>query len=77
MKTDTLIAIGSLLVAFGSSIIGVIFWYANFEKRRYGFERDISHLRRNQEQMQQGIATILAELDRRFDEIERRIEQRN
>ncbi|BDA68210.1 hypothetical protein CAL7716_023760 [Calothrix sp. PCC 7716] len=76
MKIDTLIAIGGLVLAFGSGFLSVLLWYANSEKQRYGFERDIGHLRRNQEQLQQGITTILAELDRRFDDIERRIEQR-
>ncbi|GJD16367.1 hypothetical protein RIVM261_013230 [Rivularia sp. IAM M-261] len=73
MKLDTIIAMGSLMIAFGSGLVSVLLWYANSEKQRYGFERDIGHLRRNQEQLQQGITTILAELDRRFDEIERQI----
>lgn len=73
MKLDTIIAIGGLIIAFGSGFVSVVLWYANSEKQRYGFERDIAHLRRNQEQLQQGITAILSELDRRFDEIERRI----
>ncbi len=73
LKIDTIIAIGGLMIAFASGFVSVLLWYANHEKQRYGFERDIGHLRRNQEQMQQGITAILSELDRRFDEIERRI----
>lgn len=73
MKIDTIIAIGGLVLAFGSGFISVLLWYANAEKQRYGFERDIGHLRRNQEQLQQGITSILSELDRRFDEIERQL----
>lgn len=77
MKIETIVAIGGLIIAFGSGFLSMLLWYANHEKQRYGFERDIGHLRRNQEQMQQGITAILSELDRRFDEIERRIGQKS
>ena len=66
-------AVCSLVIAFGSGFISIALWYVNLEKRKYGIERDFAHVRRNQEQMQIGITTILTEIDRRFDIVERDI----
>ncbi len=73
MKTSIgdLIAFGSLFIASITAIAGGIYWYANSEKKKYGLERDFGHIRRNQEQIQQALNTILAEIDRRFDTVER------
>lgn len=68
-----LIALGSLVLATTTTIIGGILWYANSEKKKYGLERDFGHIRRNQEQIQQSLNTVLGEFDRRFDTVERDI----
>ncbi|WP_414622053.1 hypothetical protein [Calothrix sp. CCY 0018] len=68
-----LIAAGSLLLTTISGIVATAFWYANTEKRKYGLERDFAHLRRNYEQIQQSLNTILVEFDHRFDTAERDI----
>ncbi|WP_427159401.1 hypothetical protein ACQFX9_25785 [Aliinostoc sp. HNIBRCY26] len=68
-----LIALGSLALATITTVIGGILWYANAEKKKYAAERDFAHIRRNQEQMQLGLNTLLQELDRRFDVVERDI----
>ncbi|BAZ66267.1 hypothetical protein ACE1AT_13935 [Pelatocladus sp. BLCC-F211] len=74
MKTATdLIAFGSFFIACITAIAGGIFWYANSEKKKYGLERDFGHIRRNQEQIQTSLNTILGEFDRRFDIVERDI----
>ncbi|WP_238553614.1 hypothetical protein [Fortiea contorta] len=52
-----------------TALIGGIYWYGNNEKKKYGLERDFGHIRRNQEQMQQGIDLIIKEIDFRFDSI--------
>lgn len=68
-----LIALGSLALATITTVIGGLLWYANAEKKKYAAERDFAHIRRNQEQMQLGLNTLLQELDRRFDVVERDI----
>ncbi|NWF58123.1 MAG: hypothetical protein HXY43_02080 [Fischerella sp.] len=67
------IAFGSLFLTSVTAIVGGIFWYANSEKKKYGLERDFGHIRRNQEQIQQSLNTVLSEFDRRFDTVERDI----
>ncbi|PLZ95299.1 hypothetical protein CEN50_22850 [Fischerella thermalis CCMEE 5268] len=67
------IAFGSLFLTSVTAAVGGIFWYANSEKKKYGLERDLGHIRRNQEQIQSSLNTILGEFDRRFDIVERDI----
>lgn len=76
MKTFTpsdLIALGGLVLAALTTVLGGVVWFANAEKKRYAAERDFAHIRRNQEQMQQGLTSLFNELDRRFDTVERDI----
>lgn len=68
-----LIALGGLTLATITTVVGAILWYANAEEKKYAAERDFAHIRRNQEQMQQGLNTLLNEFDRRFDVVERDI----
>lgn len=68
-----LIAVGSLVMTLASTLTAIAFWYASTEKRRYGLERDFSHLKRNYDQIQQSLNTILSEIDHRFDVTEREI----
>ncbi|MBD2416093.1 hypothetical protein FACHB389_35550 [Nostoc calcicola FACHB-389] len=68
-----LIALGGLILATVTTVMGGVLWYANAEKKKYAAERDFAHIRRNQEQMQQGLNNLLHELDRRFDVVERDI----
>jgi hypothetical protein len=67
------IALGGLMLATITTVLGGVFWFANSEKKRYAAERDFAHIRRNQEQLQQGLNGLLHELDRRFDTVERDI----
>lgn len=67
------IALGGLLLATVTTVLSAVVWFANSEKKRYAAERDFAHIRRNQEQMQQGLNNLLHELDRRFDMVERDI----
>ncbi len=67
------IALGGLMLATITTVLGGVVWFANSEKKRYAAERDFAHIRRNQEQMQQGLNNLLHELDRRFDTVERDI----
>lgn len=71
------IAIGSLVLASATSFVGIALWYAKSEKKRYGLERDFDHLKRNYEQIQQSLNTILREIDHRFNELERDISEVN
>lgn len=67
------IAISSLLIGLSTTFAAIVFWYVKAEKRKYGLERDFAHLQRNYEQIQQGLNTILQEMDSRFDLTERDI----
>ncbi|NJN13601.1 MAG: hypothetical protein HC836_24750 [Richelia sp. RM2_1_2] len=73
LNSSDLIAVGSLVLTAISGIIAIAFWYANTEKRRYGLERDFSHLKRNYDQIQQSLNSILSEIDHRFNVTERDI----
>ena len=73
MNITVITAVGGFVLALLIALSGFIVWFANSEKRKYGLERDFNHLKRNQEQIQQGIETLLREVDRRFDSIERDI----
>jgi hypothetical protein len=76
MKTFNLsdaIAVGSFLLAIGTTLIGGIYWYGNNEKKKYGLERDFGHIRNNQKQIQEGIDLIIREMDHRFDTVDRDI----
>lgn len=71
MKLDqiqSLIALGIGLISF---IGGGLAWYAGAIEKRYAAQRDFQHLRANQQQISAGIADILKDQDRRFDELER------
>lgn len=64
MTIETVTAIVTSIIAVSSGFLSVLFWYANNEKRNYGLERDIAHVKRNQEQMQQALNVLLVELDK-------------
>ncbi len=72
MKLDVgdIIALAALFVTAITATAGLMVWFANSEKKKYGQERDIQHLNRNLTSMQQGIDTLLREHDRRFDLID-------
>lgn len=68
-----LIALGSLLLYFVSSLIAVTIWYGKSEKKKYGLERDFNHLKRNYEQIQNGLNLILRETEHKLNLISRDI----
>lgn len=44
--------------------------YADGEKKKYAAERDFQHLKRNQEQLKDGLKVISQELEERVDQLE-------
>lgn len=44
--------------------------YADSEKKKYAAERDFNHLKRNQEQLKEGLKLISQELEERVDKLE-------
>ena len=75
MKLDqiqSLIALGIGVITF---LGGALAWYAGAVEKRYAAQRDFQHLRRNQEQINNGINTILKDQDRRFDTIEKELSE--
>lgn len=67
MSNSDLIALGGLILAAVTSLIGAVLWYSNAEKKRYGTERDFQHLRRNQEQIAQAITMLNDEISEHFE----------
>lgn len=71
ISTNDLIALISLCIAIVTSLIGLVFWYVNTEKRKYGLERDFAHIKRNYDQISQNLKVIISEIDHRFDAIDK------
>lgn len=71
----TLIKFFGLILTLITVITPLILWLVNSEKRKYGLERDFAHLKRNYEQQAQGLNTIILELDRRFNEIDKTLRE--
>lgn len=71
MKLELWIALCGLLISASVSLGGFILWFSNSEKKKYAAERDFNHIRKNQEQTNLALANILAEMDKRFDILDR------
>ncbi|MBW4644756.1 MAG: hypothetical protein KME23_17635 [Goleter apudmare HA4340-LM2] len=69
LDINTLVALCSFALALFTTATGAILWYVNSEKKKYASERDFNHLKRNQEQISQGIGQLMVEMDRRLDAI--------
>lgn len=75
INVSTLISLSGFLLAATTTLAGAILWYVNTEKKKYAAERDFQHLKRNQEQISQGLGDIVQELERHFDKVDRRFDQ--
>lgn len=75
MKLELWIALGGFALSILVSLSGFVLWFSNSEKKKYAAERDFNHIRRNQEQTNASLASILAEIDKRFDILDRDILQ--
>lgn len=73
MKPELIIGAGGFILAVTSSLTGLMLWFVNAEKKKYAAERDFQHIRKNQEQTNMALTTILAEFDKRFDIVDRDI----
>lgn len=72
-KIETIIAIAGFLIGLGTTLCGVLAWYAGAVKKKYAAEREFNHLRNNQQQIQNGLNDLVQEFDRRFDEADRQL----
>lgn len=63
MDINTVIAVAGFFLGIGSSLIGLITWYSNSEKKRYAAERDFNHLKRNYEQLTLNLKMVAEEID--------------
>lgn len=70
---NAVIALAGLALAFTTTILGAIVWYAQTEKKKYAAERDFNHLRRNIEQLTGSIDYQTGELDKNFENLQRDI----
>lgn len=67
-------------IAFGAFIAGLIPYalnllshYSNSQQKRYAAERDFQHLKNNQENIVENLNYMAKEFDRRFDDIDKRL----
>lgn len=72
---DLLALFGTVLAVF-TALASAIIWYTNYEKKRYGLERDFAHIKRNYEQLNENIKLMVTELDHRFDDIDKSLDYR-
>lgn len=68
-----LIALGSLVLATATTVIGGVLWYANSEKKKYAAERDFNHIKNNLKQMSEGFALEFKDLNDRFDDVDKEL----
>lgn len=66
---QTLTTIATFLAGAGSTLWAGVQWYASTQKKAYAAQRDFEHLRRNQEQMKQGIEQLMKEVDALGDDM--------
>lgn len=61
----------SFLVTILTAVIGIMFWYVKAEKRKYGIERDLNHLKLNQQEISRNILDLTDGLDTRIERLEK------
>ncbi|BAY85985.1 hypothetical protein NIES267_54910 [Calothrix parasitica NIES-267] len=71
ININNLVAIIGLIITILTALTGMIIYYVNAEKRKYGLERDFAHIKGNYEQINRNLHSILVEIDHRFDVIDR------
>lgn len=72
---DILTLLGAILAVL-TALASAIFWYTNYEKKRYGLERDFAHIKRNYEQLNENMKYIVTEINHRFDDIDKNLDYR-
>lgn len=63
MGTPEIVAMIISLITF---VAGGVAWFSAAVRKSYAAERDFQHLRRNQEQLSDGIAQVLKDYDHKF-----------
>lgn len=67
METLSLV---SLVVGLVTSIGGGVAWWRAVVRKQYAAERDFGHLKRNYQQLAQGVDLLYKEGDKRFDRLD-------
>jgi peptidoglycan hydrolase CwlO-like protein len=63
---ETLIAVGSFAMGFGSSLLAAMRWYKESQRREYAAERDFQHLQKDYK----NLSNSFVELDEKIDRLE-------
>ena len=63
-------ALISLIMGLASFLSGLLLWYKGSVEKRYAAQRDFGHLKRNYQQLSEGVSLQAKEMDRRFDQVE-------
>lgn len=67
-QTVELLQFFVLCASVGTTIFVTISWYKSVITKQYAAQRDFEHLKRNYQQLSEGQAQILKEIDSRFDQ---------
>jgi hypothetical protein len=70
-----IIGIGTGIVSLATAGFGVLAFMRASARKEYASERDIGHLKRNQEQMTQNMGELWRQQDERFDSIDRQLDR--
>lgn len=49
---------------------GAVAWYSTLVKQRYGFERDVNHLKRDYQQLSLNVETLVKSYEARLDDLQ-------
>ena len=71
ININNLITGAGLVITAVTALTGVVFYFVNSEKRKYGLERDLLHLKRTYEQLNINLKIMSSEQDRRFDDVDK------
>jgi hypothetical protein len=73
MKIETILAIGGFVLALGSNLVWALVIFTNAQKKAYAAERDFNHLKNNQLNISQGIATGFKDIESGLDRLEKEV----
>ena len=62
-----------IIITICTALAGIVGWGIGKVRKNYGLERDIAHLQRDYQTLSNHSSTLLTELERRLDSVEREI----
>ena len=66
---NSIISLLTFLAGAGSAVWGMLQYYSSSEKKKFAAEREFTHLKNNQQQMQYALSKMMEELDELSDDM--------